>query len=58
MNLVVATNCAVAHAEMVAMMISRDISVVRGELRDEGAVLRRYAEEGSVIYNGRQGAQP
>jgi hypothetical protein len=58
-NLVVATNCAVAHAEMVAMMVSRGISVTRDKLRDEAAaVLRRYAEEGGVTYNGRQGAQP
>jgi hypothetical protein len=57
-NLVITTICAVAHAEMVAMVISRGIYVVRDELRDEAAVLRRYAEEGSVIYNGRQGAQP
>ena len=36
----------------------RGISVVRDELRDEAAaVLRRYAEEGGVIYNGRQGGQ-
>lgn len=34
------------------------ISVVRDELRDEAAaVLRRYAEEGGVNYNGRQGGQ-
>jgi tRNA(Arg) A34 adenosine deaminase TadA len=36
----------------------RGISVVRDELRDETtAVLRRYAEEGGVIYHGRQGDQ-
>ena len=58
MNLVITTICAVAHAEMVAMVISHGIYVVWDELRDEAAVLRRYAEEGSVIYNGRQGAQP
>ena len=34
------------------------ISVVRDELRDEAAAVpRRYAEEGGVIYNGRQGGQ-
>jgi tRNA(Arg) A34 adenosine deaminase TadA len=36
----------------------RGISVVGDELRDEAAAaLRRYAEEGGVIYNGRQGGQ-
>ena len=37
----------------------RGISVVRDELRDEAAaVLRRYAEEGGIIYNARQGDRP
>jgi hypothetical protein len=36
----------------------RGTAVVRDKLRDEAAaVLLRYAEEGGVIYNGRQGGQ-
>ena len=42
--------------EWVRMLEDRGISVVRDELRDEAAaVLRRYAGEGGIIYNGRQG---
>jgi len=44
------------HPQWVAELERRGIAVQLGVLRDEAAtLLRRYADEGGVIYNGRQG---